>query len=183
MTALEWNISPWALLVFALLWFFDGSGLCAALIPAVAVHEAGHAIFLRLGGLRLRRISLGLFGFEMDYTGVLKGFRGAAAIAAGPLFGLGYTYLASFGDGFWQLSGGVSLALSIFNLLPVLPLDGGRLMALAAGERWELISRGMSLVLAAAGAWFWISKGWFSLCIMGLWLAWWNHKSLPLENL
>ena len=65
------DISPAALLIFALLWFFDGDGIYAAALPAVAVHEAGHALFLRLAGLKIRRLSFGLAGLEMDFCGRL----------------------------------------------------------------------------------------------------------------
>ena len=88
MRDIKFDISPVALLVLAILYFFDTSGLYAAALPAVAVHEMGHVLFLRLGGRRLSRLSLGLFGLEMDYTGQLRGLMGALAIAAGPAFGL-----------------------------------------------------------------------------------------------
>ena len=178
MGGIEWHISPGALLVFALLYFFDEDGLYAALLPAVAVHEAGHWLFLRLGGLRLRRMSLGFFGMEMDYRGSLGGAMGALAIVAGPVFGLAYSALVFSENEYLRLSGGISLALSIFNLLPVLPLDGGRLVALATGERAEAISRGISLALAAIGAYLWLTQGWFSVFAMGAWLAWWNHRGI-----
>ena len=179
MKNVELYISPTALLVFALLWFFDGSGLYAAAVPAAAVHELGHAMFLWLGGLRLRSLKLGLFGLEMDYWGRLDGLTGAMVIGAGPAFGLLYAALCLGAEGeYWRLSGGVSLLLSVFNLLPVLPLDGGRLLALAAGERAEGISRVISLAIAALGLWLWLDRGWFSLFAMGAWLGWWNCRGL-----
>ena len=172
------DISPAALLIFALLWFFDGDGIYAAALPAVVVHEAGHALFLRLAGLKIRRLSFGLAGFEMDYCGRLHGAQGALAIGAGPLFGLLYGCLAFSDNAYLSLSGGISLALSFFNLLPVLPLDGGRLLELAAGERGRDISRGISLFLAAGGFWLLLTNGWISLFAMALWLAWWNCRGV-----
>lgn len=179
MKDIKWDISPGAVLVFALFYFFDSSGLVAALLPAVLVHEAGHAFVLHLGGVQLRRLSVGLLGLEMDYWGRLDGLFGAVAIAAGPLLGAVYALLTAFTRSeFLQLSGSASLLLSAFNLLPVLPLDGGRLVALAIGERALPISRVISLVFAAAGLYLWLTRGWVSVFAMGLWLAWWNFRSV-----
>lgn len=176
MRHIEFDISPAALLLYALLWFFDTDGIFAAALPAVAVHEAGHALFLRLGGLRVRSLRLGLAGLEMDYLGELHGGAGLFAIAAGPVFGLVYGGFIFSDQEYLRLSGGISLALSAFNLLPVLPLDGGRLLAMAAGERAEVISRGISLALMAVGLWLWLVRGLFSLFVMGAWLTWHNFK-------
>ncbi len=177
MRGIEWQISPSALLIFALMYFFDGSGIFAMLLPAVLAHEAGHAVLLRCTGMEIRRVTIGIFGLEMDYSGSLRGLRGAAAIAAGPVFGLVYAALSMFsGSEFWRLSGSVSIALSAFNLMPVMPLDGGRLLMLATGERALAISRVISLALVGLGCALWISRGWFSLFAMGVWLAWYNYK-------
>jgi len=137
---------------------------------------------LRIAGLKLRRLSVGLFGLEIDYYGILKGFAGAASVAAGPLFGIVYALAVSGGGEFWRLSGGISMALSIFNLLPVLPLDGGRLLLLAAGERGRAFSRGISVALAGLALYSWFSRGWFSLFVIAAWLAWCNFRSLPIEE-
>ncbi len=180
----KFEISPGAVLLFALVYFFDGSGIFALLLPAVLVHEAGHLMFLRLGGARLHRLSFGLFGLEMDYIGCLDGLYSAVAIAAGPFLGLVYGTICLLSKSeFWRLSGGLSVMLSAFNLLPVLPLDGGRLLMIAARERGESISRGISVCLSAAGFSLWLSRGWFSLFAMGLWLAWCNFKiAFPLRG-
>ena len=174
MSRIEWYVSPWALLIFALLYFFDSQGFYGALLPAMAVHELGHYLFLRYAGTPVRRISLGLFGAEMDYWGELEGVRGFMAVAAGPIFGFAYALCCSFGGEFWQFSGEISILLSLFNLLPVLPLDGGRIMLMAAGERGNTISRGISIVLTGAALGFWLLEGWISPLAMSLWLLWCN---------
>ena len=53
------------------------------------------------------------------------------------------------------LSAGVSLLLSLFNLLPILPLDGGRIFSIIAaellgGRRGDALTKGVSLTLATA---------------------------------
>ena len=63
------DISAGALLIFALAYFFDGSGLFAALLPAAAAHEAGHIAVLLACGARIRRLRLDIFGLRLDYAG------------------------------------------------------------------------------------------------------------------
>lgn len=178
MAGIKWNISPIALLLAALWYFFDNEGFFALLLPALMVHELGHAVFLRLGGAEIKSLSFGLFGFEMDYSGCLEGLKGYAALAAGPVFGFIYGILCqNFKSEFLNLSGGLSTALSLFNLLPVMPLDGGRILLMAAGNTGIYISRGIAfLLLAVAGA-LWFVKGWFSLFFMACWLVWCNFKN------
>ena len=173
----ELDIKPAALLAFALIYFFDESGFVALVLPAAAVHELGHFLMMRLGGLRLRCLRLGLFGLEMDYWGSLKGMWGAAALAAGPLSGLVYFAICMlFPYEYCRLSGEVSLALSLFNLLPVLPLDGGRLVQLAVGEPFRKISRVISLIIASAALALFVSGGVFSPFAIAAWLVWYNYK-------
>lgn len=174
-THLSWEISPMALLMLATMYFFDKDGFFAALLPAVFVHEAGHAVFLKIGGLQPRRIRLGLFGFEMDYWGQLKGLPGFSAIAAGPLMGLAYGFICQqLKTEYWIFSGSISILLSLFNLLPVLPLDGGRILCMAAGKWGNKISRGIGAIIAIVALYLWLSRGWFSIFAIGLWLVWCN---------
>ena len=176
MRGLELRISPFALLAASLMYFFDEEGLYAAMLPAAAVHELGHFAALKSGGIRLRRLSFGAGGLEMDYWGSLSGLTGAAAIAAGPIFGLIYGLLVFSHLEYFRLSGWISLALSLFNLLPVLPLDGGRLLTMAMGRRGEIISRGMSVCAAVAGLWLLLSQGIFTPFALGVWLLWCNFR-------
>ncbi len=174
----ELDVKPAALLAFALIYFFDESGFVALVLPAVAVHELGHFWAMMIGGLRLRALRLGFFGLEMDYWGSLRGVWGAAALAAGPLAGFIYFALCMvFPYEYCRLSGEMSLALSCFNLIPVLPLDGGRLAQLALGDAFCKISRVISFVIAGAAFALWISRAWFSLFAIALWLVWFNNKN------
>ena len=171
------DVRPIALLAFAIIFFFDENGFVATVLPAVAVHELGHYLTMRMGGLRLRCLRLGLFGLEMDYWGSLSGVWGAAALCAGPLAGLLYFAICMlFHYEYCRLSGGVSLALSAFNLVPVLPLDGGRLAQLAIGDAFFKASRIISLVFIFAALILWIYKGWFALFLISVWIFWFNNK-------
>lgn len=178
----EIKAEPLALLLFALGYFFDGSGLFAALLPAMAVHELGHLIFLRLGGCRLRSLRLGLPGLEMDYFGSLVGFRGFLAILAGPFFGLAYALaLACLPGEYCALGSGLSMALSLVNLLPVLPLDGGRLLLFAFPQKGKSLSRAFSLVLTALSLTLLFACRTLPPLALSLWLVWNNKRNQNRE--
>ena len=175
----EWNVSAGAVLLFALMYFFDGTGVVSAAVPAVCAHELGHLLPLRFFGRRLRRVSLSLFGLEIDYTGVLHGASALLCIGGGPLTGLVYAFLAcALGGDFWRMSGAVSFALTAFNLLPILPLDGGRLVAEITDEVFaEKLSRLSALLLTLGGAYIALRVHSLSLLLMGAWLTVCNFRS------
>ncbi len=133
----SFSVSAGAALLFSILFFLDRSGLLSALLAAAAAHEAGHLLALRLAGARLTAFRLDLLGFRMDSRGALSRWQELLAALSGPAAGLLFAALASFAgrwlnSAFLSCAAGVSLLLSIFNLLPALPLDGGRaLLALS----------------------------------------------------
>ena len=142
------RVSPPALLLLALAYFLDGSGAVSALVPAALVHELGHVLALRLCRRRLTGFSLTLGGAALDYAPRLEGAQAALCALSGPLFGGVYAVCAcSLGGGFWRMSGTLSFLLSGFNLLPILPLDGGRIAAALLPAR---SARRLSLIAAAA---------------------------------
>ena len=130
------ELDPLAALAFALGWFLDGEGLIACLIPAALAHELGHLLALRLCRARVQTLRLGLLGAELRYSGTLGRGQALLCAAAGPAAGLVYALAAcALGGPFLLRSGAASLCLSAGNLLPVLPLDGGRILLALAGER------------------------------------------------
>ena len=170
------QVSPAAALLLGLVFFFDDSGLASAVVPAALVHELGHAAMLRAFHRRITRLRLGLAGLEMDYAPRLEGARSLLCAAAGPLAGGIYAILAcSLGGDFWQVSGAASFLLTVFNLLPIAPLDGGRvLLALLP----EAAARRVSLVAAAAllagGGLVFAQFRAAALLLAALWLVIWN---------
>lgn len=168
------SLRPGAALCLALAWFLDENGLVAAALAAAAVHESGHILALRRCGAHITRVTLGLAGAEIGYAGALTRREEGLAAAAGPAFGALWALFALTPGGFLARSGAASAVLTVFNLLPVLPLDGGRLLAVLAGEgRARRVSRAAALLLLAAGAalclvfhtpWLLLSAAWLTLC-------------------
>lgn len=150
------RVSPAAVAACAAAVYFLDFYVLSALILAVAVHELGHVACLRAFGLDIRCFSVGAGGMCIDYHGEGSALTHALAAAAGPAAGIAYAYLCSYLGVYlhlaWlQLGAGISLILSLYNLLPVTPLDGGRIFAAVAsalvGER-----RGGSLAAVMSAA-------------------------------
>ena len=167
------RISAGAILLFALMYFFDGSGVVSAVVPAAIIHELGHLLALRLCGRRLTAISISLTGVRMDYAPQIGGFRAVICFLSGPLAGILYAFAApTLCGAFGRMSGAASFLLSVFNLLPILPLDGGRIVSELLPERQtRRISRIAALLLLAGGTAIFVRFSSFALLFMGAWLA------------
>ena len=129
------NVSAGFILLAALVYFFDTEGMTAAFLPAVAAHEMGHALAIRALGGRTVLVDVTSAGLRMDYAGYLTKRGELLCAAAGPLFGialaLGASILGRFlGSEYLLCVSGVSMILSLFNLLPVSPLDGGAILSI-----------------------------------------------------
>lgn len=99
----------------------------AALMLCAAVHEFGHLFALFLLDGRGIVLKPGVFGFEIGYVPLsLSPMRQCIAALSGPAAGAIFAVLLRFsGNGMWQYTGRLSMALSVFNLLPLSLLDGG----------------------------------------------------------
>lgn len=95
----------------------------AALVLAGMVHELGHILVLRLYGVPVLGIRLGLTGAEIR-TGYMLPVPEIVAALAGPVGSLALMALLP-----WYPELGIcGLIQGIVNLLPVYPCDGGRIV-------------------------------------------------------
>jgi Zn-dependent protease len=129
------------------------------LYVSVLVHELAHCVVARGFGLPVRRVLLYPLGgySEIEQEPGSPG-REALISGAGPvvslaLAGLGYLLSKAVPSGLphqliWQLVI-ANLIVGIFNLLPGLPLDGGRIFR--AGV-WKITKRQYTATIAAAWA-------------------------------
>lgn len=145
--------------------------LIPAILLPVAAHELGHLAILWLLGLKIESIRLEVRGVCIRYSGAC-GERGhIAAALAGPMGGLLYSaslLLLRLGRVEWlRISAQISLLLTAFNLLPILPLDGGRALRCAllthlqpdAAERiCRAVGAAVCALLALAGVWLGVMR-------------------------
>ncbi len=185
----RFEISGGALLVLALLYYLDSSGIFPWVLLACAFHELGHWWAVAAMGGQVRRLSLSCAGAELRLSTVrpLPPAKMVLAALAGPgvnlLLALGSTALAGRGAGErLYFFAGLNWGLAIFNLLPAAWLDGGRALEniLAfIGERelglqiTELCSVVVAaLLMCAGGILLWESGGRnFTLLVAGLWMT------------
>jgi Zn-dependent protease len=126
------------------------SGLVAALLlfVSVLVHELAHAFVARRHGMRVRGITLHIFGgvsalddepptpraeFLIAAVGPATSFLIAGVLAAVTAGGM---VPAGMPAAIVQYLVGINVAVGVFNLVPGFPLDGGRLLR-AALWHWK----------------------------------------------
>jgi Zn-dependent protease/CBS domain-containing protein len=172
----------------------DGTYLAMAIAAAilffasVLLHELGHAFQAQREGLEIDGITLWLFGGVARFKGMFPSAGAELRIAiAGPAvsLALGFLFVAfarimslpDAVDGVAAWLGFTNLILLVFNLLPALPLDGGRVLrSLLWSARKDFgwatrvsagIGRGFGFLFIALGLAMFIFLNDFS----GAWLA------------
>lgn len=125
---------------YALIW---GWSFAVGFVLLLLIHEMGHVLQLRREGIKA---SAPMF---IPFLGALVAMKelpkDAAAEArvglAGPVLGalgclIPWALYAATGDELFKALAFVGFFLNLFNLLPVLPLDGGRAMAALTPWMW-----------------------------------------------
>lgn len=178
------SLRPGAIFVLAFVYFFGGIISLAAVVLAAAVHEAGHAAAISALGGKIRRMSFDSSGLCMSSTGIYSTVGEVSILLAGPLAGLALAYIcAKLGsasvNSFLLRTAGISLVLTIYNMLPALPLDGGRALycvlcrfigEVRAVNAMYFISITIALVLAFLGIYTRTTQLGIVLLVSAVWL-------------
>lgn len=121
------EVSPGFLLLLGVLfWLDDGVGLLPWGLLACLLHELGHITVAAVQGGRVDGLSLTVVGAELriGYDVALNYIQDGLVALAGPAANLlAGGLLTALG---WGMAAAISLAVGAFNLLPILPLDGGQ---------------------------------------------------------
>ncbi len=126
------DLTPGFPAFLAAVWYFDSCGIFWPFLAAMTVHELAHAAVLLLLGGRIESVRLSFAQVELR-TGLLSDRTELWSTAAGP----GINLLCGWLFRRWMPAFAVvSLLLALFNLLPVWPLDGGRLLRTLLRMRW-----------------------------------------------
>lgn len=126
------DLTPGFPAFLAAVWYFDSCGIFWPFLAAMTVHELAHAAVLLLLGGRIESVRLSFAQVELR-TGLLSDRTELWSTVAGP----GINLLCGWLFRRWMPAfAAVSLLLALFNLLPVWPLDGGRLLRTLLRMRW-----------------------------------------------
>jgi Zn-dependent protease len=111
-------------------------GFVAILLASILLHELGHAWGCLIQGIPVNRIVLYGGGGFCEHRRSTSSYEDELIVAMGPIVNLTLWALCSLLDPFvtspelgWVLvvTAQLNLFLAVFNMLPLMPLDGGRL--------------------------------------------------------
>ena len=126
------EIHPWTVLLFLISLYFRFFHILAVAYAITAIHELAHIFTAKKRGIKISAVEILPFGItaRLERKGIRSTSDEIIISLAGPFSNL---LIAYFTYGFY--SGALrdyiitsSIAMGIFNLLPALPLDGGRIM-------------------------------------------------------
>ena len=129
------TITPAALLAMAAAWWSDSENVFPLFLIAASVHELAHLFAAKLcerSYLTGTTLTIDFLCAEIS-TGYMEPKHEAICVLAGPAANLLLFFtimLISCHNETLLVLGGISLILGIYNLLPMVFLDGGRLLRL-----------------------------------------------------
>jgi Zn-dependent protease len=178
-------------LVFVAYGGFVGVMVVGLAFSSVLLHELGHAVVARKLGVHTSGIELGFLGGAAKMSNLPKHANTELMIAAaGPavslvLGGLGLGLAAVFHSPFLAMIGWINLVIAAFNLIPALPMDGGRILRAALSKRMSFIKATDAAVtvarVIAVGFVIWgLTTGTFQLLVLApfLWIMGSREKQL-----
>ncbi len=149
------------ILLLALAYALDTEGVFPYFVAATVLHELGHVLAILICGGRVLGFTPAPFGFSLRFDGMLSYWKDAVIASGGAgmklfsafLFSVAAKYLPERAD--WMLAAGVNAVIGLFNLLPALPLDGGRILyallaQLTDDTRAWTATRAVSLIIGVA---------------------------------
>ncbi|HEX5043844.1 MAG TPA: site-2 protease family protein [Candidatus Polarisedimenticolaceae bacterium] len=191
------SLSAWSMAVAAALGLFK----------SIVLHELGHALMARRMGLRIRTITLFIFGGLAEMEDEPKNARAEFLVAvAGPAVSVAVAVLALLAGlalrlvplPYADLAADVcfyvawaNALLIAFNAIPAFPLDGGRVLRAAlwgitgsmrkATRICSFLGQGFGFLLIAAGA---VIAYWTGSLLAGAWtavLGWFLRRAASLS--
>jgi Zn-dependent protease len=169
-------------LVFVAFGGFAGVLVVGLAFGSVLLHELGHALVARRLGVHVSGIELSFFGGAAKMVQMPRSANHEIAIAAaGPavslmLGGLGFGLGALLHVDLFLQIGLINFVLAAFNLIPALPMDGGRILRALLTRRMDFVrATDVSVQVArviAVGFGILGVLGWYQLLILAplLWI-------------
>lgn len=169
--------------LFLLLFVFLQMPLVISIFIAVLLHELAHAWFAKYYNLPVELIWIDILNGAADID--LKNatpWQSIGVVIAGPLINLLFFFLsilayAKFGHEYFMTFSWVNLNLFVFNILPIFPLDGGRItrdiITLVTKNTKKSIFFGSILSILASvtvGYFFFLQSEWIIVVLMAFFL-------------
>tara|TARA_R110001583_G_scaffold50929_3_gene158947 strand:- start:14477 stop:15607 length:1131 start_codon:yes stop_codon:yes gene_type:complete len=183
--------------VAAYSWFFSFQ-FAAALIACLVFHEYGHIRAMKYFGMKTKGIYLIPFvgGLAVSDEKINTRWQDVVISIMGPTFGLLMSVACLFvywltGSEFFAGLAAFNALLNLFNLLPILPLDGGHILKSISFSMNSKIGLLACILGAAAGVFISYALGLALLGFMLLigsveivfeWKARFNSHLLPLDR-
>lgn len=165
------RINFFFMLLFILYWYLGVLGQALVIFTVVFLHEIGHVVAAVGYGVKVTEVELLPFGGVARVEGnfELNPVIESYIALAGPITN---GFLALFGLVLKNLGVGnqewlpffirCNLMLGLFNLVPAIPLDGGRIMRAALSRQWGIkiatdraarLSIWIGMIMAVIGIW------------------------------
>ena len=138
--------------------------LFVQVLAACVLHEAGHCAAALSAGSRICALRLTAVGAEMQLDPIvpLSYTRDAWIAVSGPLVNLIAAWISVQAEA--NLFAGLNLSFGLLNLLPIRPLDGGRILddlfSYFLPEQAEKILSGFSIFVSG----IFLGLGWMAWC-------------------
>jgi Zn-dependent protease len=139
---------------YTLLW---GWQFAALFVLLIFVHELGHALWMRKEGIDAGApVFIPFLGAVISMRGLPRNAYVEAKIGlAGPVLGtIGAAVVLGLGElqdsDMLRAAGSTGFLLNLFNLLPIVPLDGGRAMAAIHPSLWIAGLVGLAALLVVS---------------------------------
>jgi len=141
---LAWQIGLFLFFV-GYIWFMMGWARALIFVPLLVIHEMGHLWMMERFGIKVNGVYFTPFG-AIAPAEFRSDFRSEAWIGImGPLWGFGSAVLAFavfylFPHSLTCFAVMIAAFLNLFNLIPLLPMDGGRVARALTGSlspRWS----------------------------------------------
>lgn len=130
-------------------YFLVASSTAALFMASIVAHELGHSLVARRNGIGIAGITLFALGgvammerepdcpgpaFRVAVAGPLVSV-GVGLVSVGAAFGASWVGLSTLSVAALLWLGIINVGLAVFNMLPALPLDGGRVLQSALWAR------------------------------------------------
>lgn len=130
-----------------------------------SLHELGHLAVLLISGGKMRSLTFSFYGMGLKYYDNIPPFKELFIVSAGPVVNLILWLI---------IKDNINLLLFILNIIPVYPLDGGRIVRLFSYKLSRILSIIFIVIIALTSAWLIIEYNSFSLLFISVYLIFYS---------